>query len=730
MTISIWRYSHLALAVSSFIFILLASVTGIILAFEPISEQIKPYKVDDYKNISLAETIETAKATYLETFTIEIDANDFVLASVITNEGDALNGYINPKTGNYLGNKIEPSSFFQFTTNLHRSLFLKGIGRFFVGLCSFLLFLIAVSGSVLIIKRQRSVKRFLSKIINENFNQYWHVVLGRLFLIPIIIITVTGVYLSLLRFDMLPKDTLSHNINYESFSEIPKQNVQDFSIFKNTKLSEVKSIEFPFSEDIEDYFTIKLKDRELIINQFDGSIISEKTYPLVTFFSNLSLVLHTGKGTIIWSIILAIACVNILFFIYSGFAMTLKRLKARLKNKYKKSQCEYIILVGSENGSTIQFANLVYNQLIKSDKKVYITELNKYTVFKKAKHIVAITATYGQGDPPTNANMFLKRLEATEQPQPFQYSILGFGSLAYPDYCQFAFDINEAFLKKEDATQVLKPFMVNDKSVDAFQEWLRLWNEKADLQNHPIDWNLPRPKTAAFKVISKTDVQQQVDNTFLITLKPLKKSSFQSGDLLAIYPKNNYLERMYSIGKINNTIQLSVKLHAFGAGSSFLNTLNLGDVLQARTLCNTSFHFPKKSKRVILIANGTGIAPFLGMLYENDQHIETYMYYGLRHKKSWDLYQPAIENHMFNNKLTEWHLAFSQHEDKKYVQHLVQRDAAFMAVSLENGAVVMICGSLAMQNEVLNVLESICASYNSKSLSYYKRKQQIKTDCY
>src|SRR5690606_27271899 len=103
MTISIWRYSHLALAVSSFIFILLASVTGIILAFEPISEQIKPYKVDDFKNITLAETIEIAKTNYLETFTIEVDGNDFVLASVITNDGDALNGYINPKTGKYLG---------------------------------------------------------------------------------------------------------------------------------------------------------------------------------------------------------------------------------------------------------------------------------------------------------------------------------------------------------------------------------------------------------------------------------------------------------------------------------------------------------------------------------------------------------------------------------------------------------------------------------------------------
>jgi sulfite reductase (NADPH) flavoprotein alpha-component len=39
MTISIWRYSHLALAISAALFILIASITGIILAFEPISEK-------------------------------------------------------------------------------------------------------------------------------------------------------------------------------------------------------------------------------------------------------------------------------------------------------------------------------------------------------------------------------------------------------------------------------------------------------------------------------------------------------------------------------------------------------------------------------------------------------------------------------------------------------------------------------------------------------------------
>src|SRR5690606_30782527 len=100
---------------------------------------------------------------------------------------------------------------------------------------------------------------------------------------------------------------------------------QAMPIFANTNLSEVKSLEFPFSNDAEDFYTLHLKNKEVVVNQFNGSVISTVDYPLVTIFSNLSLTLHTGQGSILWSVILMVASVNILFFIYSGFAMTLRR---------------------------------------------------------------------------------------------------------------------------------------------------------------------------------------------------------------------------------------------------------------------------------------------------------------------------------------------------------------------------------------------------------------------
>lgn len=728
MTISIWRYSHLALAISSVVFIFMASVTGIILAFQPISEQIQPYKADGFNDITLAETLEALTSRYPDVITLEIDHNDFVLASVFTDDGDALEGYFNPITAEYLGKKIETSKFFQWTTNLHRSLFLKGTGRFFVGLSSLLLFLIAVSGAVLILKRQRSLKKLFSKIVYDDFAQYWHVVLGRLSLIPIIIITLTGVYLSLDRFDMLPKHQQEHAIDFDALTVSPKKEFSAIPLFNDTKLSDVKAVEFPFSDDVEDYFTITLKDKELVVEQFSGAILSEIHYPWTKLFSGMSLNLHTGKGSLLWSLILAFASVNILFFIYSGFAMTLKRRAARLKNKFKRNEAKFIILVGSENGSTLAFANALQQQLIAIGETVYISELNNYQTYKKAKHLVILTSTYGDGDPPNNANKFLKRLDAIKQKQPYSFSVVGFGSLSYIHYCKFAYDVDAAFLN-ENATQLVPPFTINDKSFDSFEQWVQIWSEKVGLElSIPHDNLISRPKNVkSFEVISKSDASDNPDDTFLITLKPRQKLQFTSGDLLAIYPKDDHRERLYSIGKVNGHTQLSVKKYDDGLGSNYLHQCEIGDCCKARLIRNKRFHIPKKATKVIMIANGTGIGPFLGMLDQNKK-TKCEAYFGLRTEQSCSLYKTQLDNFLNRKKLSKLHIAFSKQDERIYVQDLLKRDAAHIAKVLRNNGYIMICGSLAMYNDVMKILEDISRHYNKTPLSSYANN--IKSDCY
>lgn len=163
MTISFWRYSHLALAVSSFLFIALASITGVILAFEPIGQQVKPYRASNFNELTLAQVVPLVQQHYPDITLLSVDDNNFVVVNASDSTGEQVTAYIDPNSGKSLGLQEKQSAFFQWVTNLHRSLFLKETGRAFVGVISFLLFLIALSGTLLVIQRQRGLRRFFFK---------------------------------------------------------------------------------------------------------------------------------------------------------------------------------------------------------------------------------------------------------------------------------------------------------------------------------------------------------------------------------------------------------------------------------------------------------------------------------------------------------------------------------------------------------------------------------------
>jgi len=731
MTISVWRYSHLALAVSSFLLLLLASITGIILAFEPVSVKTLPYKVDNFNKITLSETIPVLKKSFEEITSVTVDVNQFVIVEGINEEGENVSVYVDPRTGKTIGIPQKKSEFFQWVTSFHRSLFMNELGRFFIGLTAFLLLLITISGIALIIQRQRGIKRFFSKIVRDNFFQYYHVTLGRLLLIPVLLIAMTGTYLSLVRFKIIPDHKITQNVDIDSIKSEPEKELSQFDIFKNTPLSEVRLIEFPFSEDVEDYYTLKLKDRELTVNQVTGDILSEAVYPITVILTELSLDLHTGRTNSIWAIILALASANILFFIYSGFAITLKRRSGRVRNKYKKDESSYIILVGSENGTTYKFAKALYQALVKSGQKTFLTELNGYSVFPKAQHIIVLTATYGLGDPPTNATKFIKLLEKTPQPHPVRFSVLGFGSKSYPDFCKFAFDVNQAISIQEWAIPFLEIHTVNDKSPEAFAQWLNLLSQKIELPlSFSKDILTVKPRRLhQFIVINKTRITEE-DGSFLIFLKPKRNVRFTSGDLLAIYPANDHRERLYSIAKVDKNLQLSIKLHKNGLGSGFLYSLDSGQVIKAGIDSNPHFHFPKKAPAVFMICNGTGIAPFLGMINSNNKKAECYLYCGFRGSASFQLYQDAVNEGLQNQKLKALHLAYSREGNKQYVNDLIAHDQELIAHAMNKGAVIMICGSLAMQKDVLEILDVAFKKINNHEVSYYQSHNKILMDCY
>ncbi|MBW3521671.1 PepSY domain-containing protein [Chryseobacterium sp. NKUCC03_KSP] len=731
MTLSIWRYAHLTLAILTFLFLIVASATGIILAYDAAQEKVQPYRVDDFSTINLAQSLPELRKVFPEITEINVDHNQFVTLEGLDDNGENIKAYIDPTTGKILGKPVEKSKFINWITSLHRSLFLKETGRFAVGVVSFLLMLISISGLILIIKRQNGIRHFFDNIKKDFFSQYLHVVSGRILLIPILVVSVTGTYLFLHRFEWIPKgknEKIAHKIT-NSETQIK---LADFPIFKETKLSKVKKIEFPFIEDdAEEFFVLKLKDREITVNQINGEIVKEEKYPLTLIYENLSLTFHTGRGSVLWSIVLGLSSIGILMFIYSGFVITFKRTRNKIKNKYKAENAEIVIFVGSENGSTLGFANKIHAQLLSDGKKSFITELDQYKLYPKAEQFIIFTSTYGLGEAPTNASNFKKLLKEFPQNQNIKYSVVGFGSRSYDDFCGFAIEVDQLLSEQNWAQSQLELFTVNDRSTIEFTEWVKKWSYETmiPLATAPSLYSEKVPSLKKMKVIGKSEIVDEV-TTFKVILKPNSLAKFKSGDLLAIYPENDHKERFYSIGKVNGAIQLVVKLHENGIGSGFLHRLKDNQEIKARIIKNSEFHFPKKTSEVMMIANGTGIAPFLGMIEEQTGKTKTHLYCGFR--KSSELtvnYEYFAHENIKKGKLVSFNLAFSREEKSQYVMDLVERDAELFTNSLENGGFIMICGALKMQHDVEDTLRKLCALKN-KDYETYKANGQILTDCY
>src|SRR5699024_10474385 len=127
---------------------------------------------------------------------------------------------------------------------------------------------IAVSGMELVLKRQKKWYRFFSKIVKEDTQAYYHVLTGRWALIPLLLIAVSGTYLSVYRFQFFPAAGQRELATHAKSGEAAKIEIEDFEALKGLTLADINKIEFPFSDDPGDFYVLELKDRTLTVDQF------------------------------------------------------------------------------------------------------------------------------------------------------------------------------------------------------------------------------------------------------------------------------------------------------------------------------------------------------------------------------------------------------------------------------------------------------------------------------
>ncbi len=458
----VWRKIHFLLALGSALFLFLASVSGFILGIEALLDQTKPQVIESLEEHSLKATLEALDANIKEIFEISITQKNYVIVQGITEYGFE-RFYIDPETGLKINNVTPTLPFFRQVRNLHRSLFLKNTGRVIVGVISFLLILLSITGGILLTRRIGGVKQLFSLTREKNKYRKRHIILGKWFLIPVILIGFSGAYLTVERFSAFT--------NQESNIKIYNKGEKILDL-NTIYLSDVNRVSYPFSRDEDQVYRIELKDRIFSVSQGDFSILNEEIYPFHRILKQWNYYIHTGESNLFIAFILTLTALALVFFIFSGLKITSKTSWDLFKlNKNNLQEASVIILYGTETGNSYQFAKRLAKTLRKEHHTVGLTSLNNYGVFPKAKSILILTATYGDGEAPSNADRFEKKINRSAQPHNINFSILGFGSKIYPKFCQFAITLQSRLEKQDNFLSIMPLFKINNQSETDYCLW-------------------------------------------------------------------------------------------------------------------------------------------------------------------------------------------------------------------------------------------------------------------
>jgi len=136
-----------------------------------------------------------------------------------------------------------------------------------------------------------------------------------------------------------------------------------------------------------------------------------------------------------------------------------------------------LVLYGTETGNAKGLAKKVVEQFASRGFEARAVDMEAYKTreLKTEKHIIVITATHGEGDPPDPARPFFEFLSSKKAPKLNQahFAVLGLGDTSYEFFCKAAHDM-DAQLETLGAVRLLDRV---DCDVD-YEETAHAWIEQ------------------------------------------------------------------------------------------------------------------------------------------------------------------------------------------------------------------------------------------------------------
>ena len=283
--------------------------------------------------------------------------------------------------------------------------------------------------------------------------------------------------------------------------------------------------------------------------------------------------------------------------------------------------------------------------LTAAGQSVHLGDMNDAAPMPRARALILMAATSGDGVAPASSTRFLDRI-GTAPPLPV--AVLGFGDRAFPAFCGDARDVAQALEGR--GWPVLLPLGRIDRQSPA--EFAARGPEIGAALGLDIapEHRPALPRQHGLTLVSRRDYGDAVQAPSVIlrfAVRPrwLGGPRFQAGDLLGVLAPGATAPRFYSLASSarDGFVEICVRKVPGGVRSPWLYALQPGDRLRAFTRRNQAF--PAAPEPVVMISAGCGIGPMARLLRGAAPGAERTLYFGLRDPSSDFLYDRGHVQH-------------------------------------------------------------------------------------